>query len=387
MRAYIRKPRRALASFVLFCVASTSLIALHRPISRNHYLSPSLVRQLLSSPAAGSHVSFDASQTACRAHGFTARKELEQPAKIYDLVLLSTELDWLEIRLHTLADYVDYFVIVESSTTFTNKPKPLYLKDNWNLFKNFHHKMIYRVVEDMIHSQRIWDHEDFFRNALFSSVFPTLVDTVAQAKPGDVLIVSDMDEILRPETLLLLRHCHIPARLTFRTHFYYYSFQWLHKGPQWSHPDATVFQGLATVKPNDLRQGLLEGRWTVSAALRRWWDRGTLWNAGWHCSSCFATVSETLTKMDSFSHQGWNTAENRDPSTLVSRVQAGEDLFGRADQGYSKVTANADIPSYISQQHQTNGRFRYLLDRDGVGAGFEDYQALATAPFSDRPQA
>jgi beta-1,4-mannosyl-glycoprotein beta-1,4-N-acetylglucosaminyltransferase len=91
--------------------------------------------------------------------------------------------------------------------------------------------------------------------------------------------------------------------------------------------------------------------------------------------------------MDSFSHQGWNTAENRDPSTLVSRVQAGEDLFGRADQGYSKVTANADIPSYISQQHQTNGRFRYLLDRDGVGAGFEDYQALATAPFSDRPQA
>ena len=136
-----------------------------------------------------------------------------------------------------------------------------------------------------------------------------------------------------------------------------------------------MFRGLATIKPNDLRQGLLEGRWTVSAALRRWWDRGTLWNAGWHCSSCFATVSETLTKMNSFSHQGWNTEENRDPSTLVSRVQAGKDLFGRADQSYTRVAANADIPSYISQQHQINGRFGYLLDRDGVGAGFEDYHA------------
>lgn len=87
-----------------------------------------------------------------------------------------------------------------------------------------------------------------------------------------------------------------------------------------------------------------------------------------------------------FSHQGWDTAENRDPSTLVSRAQAGEDWFGRADQSYSKVTANADIPSNISQQHQINGSFGCLLDRDGVGAGFEDYQALATAPFSDRPQ-
>ena len=91
--------------------------------------------------------------------------------------------------------------------------------------------------------------------------------------------------------------------------------------------------------------------------------------------------------MDSFSHQGWNTAENRDPSTLVSRVQAGEDLFGRADQGYSKVTANADIPSYISQQNQINGIFEYLLDRDVVGAGFEDYLAPATTPLLDPPQA
>jgi len=387
MHVYARRPRRALASFVLLCVASTWLIALHHSSSRDHYLSPSLIRQLLpleSSPATDSHASFGkATQTACRAHGFTARDELEQPVKIYDLVLLSTELDWLEIRLHTLADYVDYFVILVSSTTSTGNAKPLYLKDHWDSVKDFHHKIIYRVVEDMVHSQRIWDHEDFFRDALFSSVFPTLENTVAQARFGDVLVVSDMDEILRPETLLLLRYCHIPARLTFRTHFYYYSFQWLHQGPQWSHPDATVFRGPATVKPNDLRQGLLEGRWTISAAIRRWWDRGTLWNAGWHCSSCFDTVSETITKMNSFSHQGWNTAENRNRSTLVSRVQAGKDLFGRADQSYSRVEANADIPSYILQQHQLNSRFGYLLDRDGVSAGFEDYLAPATIPLLD----
>jgi beta-1,4-mannosyl-glycoprotein beta-1,4-N-acetylglucosaminyltransferase len=137
----------------------------------------------------------------------------------HELVPLSTELDWLEIRLHTVADYVDYFVIVEPSTTFTGKPKPLYLKDNWNQFEGFHHKIVYRVVEDMIQSQRIWDHEDFFRNALFNSVFPSLKGTLVQANPGDVLVVSDMDGILRSETMLFLRYCRIPARLTLRTHF------------------------------------------------------------------------------------------------------------------------------------------------------------------------
>lgn len=264
----MRLPRRALASSILLCVISMSLIAFHHSILRDHYLSPSLVRQLLFTSMKGDHISVGtkAVQATCHAHGFTARDQVEQPVKIYDLVLLSTELDWLDIRLHTMADYVDYFVIVESSTTFTGKPKPLYLKDNWDLFEDFHHKIIYRVIEDMIQSQRIWDHEDFFRDALFNSVFPNLVDTLAQANLGDVLVVSDLDEILRPETLLLLRHCRIPARLTLRTHFYYYSFQWHHQGPQWPHPDVTVYRGPATIKPNDLQQGLLEGRWTVNAA-------------------------------------------------------------------------------------------------------------------------
>jgi beta-1,4-mannosyl-glycoprotein beta-1,4-N-acetylglucosaminyltransferase len=123
----------------------------------------------------------------------------------------------------------------------------------------------------------------------------------------------------------------------------------------------------------------------INAALRRWWDRGTLWNAGWHCSSCFATVSETVTKMDSFSHQGWNTAENRDPGTLVPRVRGGKDLFGRTDQRYIRVDANADVPFYITEQNQREGKFGYLLNRDGESAGFEDYTTADSIEGSKRP--
>ncbi|KAG9725113.1 hypothetical protein KCU73_g13254, partial [Aureobasidium melanogenum] len=145
-------------------------------------------------PHPGANEKFTSSPNAiesiCRANGFTPLRAQNSKRKIYDLVLMSTELDSLEIRLHTLSNYVDYFVIVESPTTFTGKPKPLYLQDNWNLFSDFHHKIIYRVVEDPIQSSRIWDHEDYFRNALFTAVFPGLEGTAQEANLGDVLILA-----------------------------------------------------------------------------------------------------------------------------------------------------------------------------------------------------
>lgn len=37
------------------------------------------------------------------------------------------ELDMLEVHLHTLGPYVDYFVIAEGAKTFSNEDKPMYL--------------------------------------------------------------------------------------------------------------------------------------------------------------------------------------------------------------------------------------------------------------------
>jgi len=368
-----RRHRRLSLFILLTCSAIAFCIIFKHEITRNHYLSTDLIHH---SPSfeAGEQVLLSPgdAESVCSAHGFSVETGRKNNKKVYDLTLISTELDWLEIRLHTLSRYVDYFVVIESPTTFTGKPKPLHLKENWDLFKDFHHMIIYRVVEDPIQSQRIWDHEDYLRDALFKEVFPGLEGTAQELLPGDALVVSDMDEIIRPGAMLLLRYCRVPARLTLRTQFYYYSFQWLHRGSQWPHPDATIYRGSGTIMPNDLRQGLLGNGWAPVAAARRWWDRGTLWNAGWHCSSCFATVAEMHTKMSSFSHQGWNTAKNRDARTLIHRVRLGLDLFGREGQLYDRVERNKDVPSYISDQYEKKGRFRYLLDRDGEDAGFED---------------
>lgn len=95
-------------------------------------------------------------------------------------------------------------------------------------------------------------------------------------------------------------------------------------------------------------------------------------DAGWHCSSCFATLEAMKGKMSSFSHTPWNTEANRDEKTIVERVKTGQDLFGRVGEDYARVEENKDVPEYVLHRPDM---FGYLLDRDGEDAGFKDWQA------------
>jgi beta-1,4-mannosyl-glycoprotein beta-1,4-N-acetylglucosaminyltransferase len=69
--------------------------------------------------------------------------------KIVDCFTFFNELDLLEFRLTELDPYVDYFVIVESTKTFTGKPKPLYYNLNKFKFKKWEDKIVHKIVYDM----------------------------------------------------------------------------------------------------------------------------------------------------------------------------------------------------------------------------------------------
>jgi len=65
-------------------------------------------------------------------------------------------------------------------------------------------------------------------------------------------------------------------RVTLRTQMYYYSYQWLHRGDLWHHPQATYFDGpKKTIRPESLRMDKADVE---------------LYMSGWHCSSCFGTI-------------------------------------------------------------------------------------------------
>lgn len=66
----------------------------------------------------------------------------------YDIFTINNELDMLSIRLNLLDPYVDKFVIVEATETFSGSPKPLNYDENKERYKKFHHKIIHHIVKD-----------------------------------------------------------------------------------------------------------------------------------------------------------------------------------------------------------------------------------------------
>ncbi|KAF7562625.1 hypothetical protein G7046_g1506 [Stylonectria norvegica] len=303
----------------------------------------------------------------CAAHGFSVfePQSASGERKIYDLFMINTELDFLEIRLKTLYDLVDYFVIVESPKSFQGNPKPLHIHDNWERFKPFHDKMIYHQVQfpAEFKPRVTWDLEVFQRNAMYDQVLPNLTGRRAPVQ-GDVILVADIDEIPRPSTMLLLRTCNFPRRLTLASRFYYYSFQFLHTGAEWPHPQATFYDGNQTLPPSDLRRG----RGGVPLVRNR--EKATLDNASWHCSSCFSTIDTFLNKMGSFSHKWMNDPKYRDRDLIAKAVQEGKDLWGRRQDNFVRIEDNKDVPPILLEESE---RFRYMLNRDGETAGFTDY--------------
>ena len=136
----------------------------------------------------------------------------------------------LDLRLNTLNEYVDYFVIVESS--FNHKGEKRELKFNLKKFEKFSKKIIYLVYNEVPHKIEpinSADHEDeksrkyifnaYLReNAQRNYIFKGLHD----ADPNDIILVSDVDEIPNLEKINFNK---ISEKLIFfNQNMFYYKF-------------------------------------------------------------------------------------------------------------------------------------------------------------------
>lgn len=122
---------------------------------------------------------------------------------MFDCCIVNHELDLLDIRLNTLNDVVEKFVIVESNTTHSGKPKKLHFSENKHRFENFSNKIIHLVYpghifdseQDGEHTHLAWGNENGQRNYI--------LEALKIAEPSDgILFISDIDEIVKPEKLI-----------------------------------------------------------------------------------------------------------------------------------------------------------------------------------------
>ena len=148
---------------------------------------------------------------------------------IYDCFLYYDEDMLLELRLNTLYEHVDKFVIVESLYTFTGKRRE---KLNFDIekFAPFRDKIIY-VVNDAV--PKIYSHSFYSNSSLVKAgeSDPWENETIARnaimhgltgAQDSDIIMVSDVDEIPRPEALRQFSAAHLCT--TLYQNFYNFKF-------------------------------------------------------------------------------------------------------------------------------------------------------------------
>src|SRR5947208_2297917 len=114
---------------------------------------------------------------------------------IYDCFTFFNELDLLEIRLNVLTEIVDRFVLVEAHQTHQGEHKPLYFAENRARFHRYNDKIIHVVVDGFPpDAVSPWDRENHQRNCIARGL--------AGARLGDTVLISDADEIPRPELIV-----------------------------------------------------------------------------------------------------------------------------------------------------------------------------------------
>jgi len=123
--------------------------------------------------------------------------------KIYDCFMYFDEEVVLDVRLNTLNEFVDYFVIVES--IYTHKGDPRELKFNHKKFEKFKDKIIYIVDEETYPQTDEINTEDSegekSRKAIFNAAYREngqrnlITRGLKKANDEDIIMVSDVDEI------------------------------------------------------------------------------------------------------------------------------------------------------------------------------------------------
>lgn len=288
---------------------------------------------------------------------------------VYDCFTFFNELDLLEIRLNTLNEVVDRFVIAEATRTHRGKPKELLFEKNRARYAAFAEKIIYVVVDDLLPEEEVekdafnlaWVNENRQRNALRRGL--------ANASGDDVVMVSDLDEIPRPESVCeARRRLESGAARSVRFSMTFYNFYLNFQNFSYAHwmlgtcaiqvkslADAALFAGVRY----DRYTQASENVGATVQKIRFLKAEATLPNAGWHFSY-LGGLAAIETKLAAFSHAEFSKVPRE---VLEARLKAGSDLFGRAGKSFG-VALDASFPSYIRANAAKYAALIFPVDGD-----------------------
>ena len=251
--------------------------------------------------------------------------------KIYDTFLFFNELEVLDIRLHEMADHVDKFVIVEACETFRGKPKPYCFQENQHRFEKFKDKIIYIQIDETYKTDNPWVRERWQRNQIIRGL--------KNAKPQDIIIHSDLDEIVRgsriPEIVNILSSKIADAVICRQTMYqgFLNRYQTVWNGTvctSYKKLQQSAFKWIRRVrdqKPRILKKAQIKKPYVMN-------------DAGWHFTS-MGGLDRFITKIESVSHYELDTPEFKNKANLARLIQT-----------FPKVGIDETYPQFVRDNQE-----------------------------------
>lgn len=264
-------------------------------------------------------------------------------SKIVDCFLYFQEKELLKLRLEYLNDFVDYFVIVEASQSFSGKKKDFNFEKEKKQFEPYLHKIIYYKIEDTIKSfddlvSQLEKKNDFVSKNILSfmnshshynkDLLNWVLDTFHREsiayplnqmslKADDVVLLSDIDEI--PSHNFLKSYLENPIDHACNKQFQFSFFLNLLSDDHWIGTIISKWNAFKDASLTDLRIDSKKNQTKVKNL--------NLDHGGFHFTS-YGDIKQIENKIRNWSHQEFNNFIVL--KFLKLNLQYGMDIFGRS---------------------------------------------------------
>ena len=276
--------------------------------------------------------------------------------KIFDCFTFFNEFELLQIRLEELYDFVDYFVLVESTIKHSGELKPLYYKENKKIFSKWSKKIIHIIIEDAptpgfslspLYNLDArwglgrWKTERHQRNQIRRGLI--------NCNDDDIIIVSDIDEIPNRTFFNEMKDkILIHGYVVFNQKLYYYFLNGYVEQKNWRGTvacDYRFFKKAFNGKADNVRRlDNFKIRLLNKISIK---THPAINLGGWHFSY-LGGVDIIIEKIKSLSH-----SENlKEDSFLVkerisSLLKTGDDIYGRQDYKITYIQIDESFPRTI----------------------------------------